>query len=106
MIAQRPQSLLRALAGPMGLSRNIVTMSRTTIETPSERSVMEGASSPHVHAAGRSPARIINDVIKWLGLLSPWLVLLCVGAAATIPFRSSLHAYFTGDDYGLVQLFY
>lgn len=34
-----------------------------------------------------------------------WLAVLVVGLAAILPFLSTLHAYFIGDDFGLIQLF-
>jgi hypothetical protein len=37
--------------------------------------------------------------------LPPWPAWLLVGVAAVVPFLSTLNTYFTGDDFGLIQLF-
>src|SRR6266511_3944330 len=46
--------------------------------------------------AGRTSTRIA---------LPPWPACFLVASAAVVPFLSTLNTYFTGDDFGLIQLF-
>lgn len=43
--------------------------------------------------------------MRHLTLLVPWLAVVSVCGAATLPYFSTVGAYFIGDDFGLVQLF-
>jgi hypothetical protein len=82
-------------------------MSRTTIETSPNGRVQghKAAATPASASTGGLANRIASSIVR-LRFLAPWLVLVAVGFAATVPYRSSLHAYFTGDDFGLIHLFY